>query len=129
MYLGLDLSKTIFPFRFFVCLTKALYLRAYINLIQSINFIARKMTGGTLEVRSDKSLTLLTFGPMDQWTNLIIDQWTNGPMVQWINGPLDQWSIGPMVQWTNEPMVPWTNSPMVDRKGPMDQWTNGSMDK
>ena len=28
-----------------------------------------KMTGGTPEVRSDKSLTLLTFGPMDQWTN------------------------------------------------------------
>ena len=29
----------------------------------------KKMTGGTPEVRSDKSLTLLTFGPMDQWTN------------------------------------------------------------
>ena len=38
-----------------------------------------KMTGGTPEVRSDKSLTLLTFDiqPMDQWTNGPMDQWTN----------------------------------------------------
>ena len=44
-----------------------------------------KMTGGTPEERSDKSLTLLTFGPMDQWTNGPMDQWTNGPMDQWTN--------------------------------------------
>ena len=31
------------------------------------------MTGGTPEVRSDKSLTLLTFGPMDQWTCVQFD--------------------------------------------------------
>ena len=49
-----------------------------------------KMTGGTPEVRSDKSLTLMTFGPMDQRTNGIMDQWTNGPMDQWTNGPMDQ---------------------------------------
>ena len=29
-----------------------------------------KMTGGTPEVRSDKSLT---FGPMDQWSNELIE--------------------------------------------------------
>ena len=52
-----------------------------------------KMTGGTPEVRSEKSLTLLTFniwhsinGPMDQWTNGPMDQLTNGPMGQWTNG-------------------------------------------
>ena len=46
-----------------------------------------KMTGGTPEVRSVKSLTLMTFnirhltnGPMDQRTNGPIDQWTNGLM-------------------------------------------------
>ena len=46
-----------------------------------------KMTGGTPEVRSDKSLTLVTFnirhstnGPMDQQTNGPMDQWTNGLM-------------------------------------------------
>ena len=39
-----------------------------------------KMTGGTPEVRSDKSFTLMTFniphstnGPMDQWTNGLLD--------------------------------------------------------
>ena len=32
-----------------------------------------KMTGETPEARSDKSLTLLTFGPMDQWTNTQMD--------------------------------------------------------
>ena len=73
------------------------------------------MTGGTPELRSDKSLTLMTFniqhsnngptdqrinGPMDQWTNGTMDQWTNGPMVQWTNGPMDQWSHGPIVQWS-----------------------------
>ena len=46
------------------------------------------MTGGTPEVRSDKSLTLLTFGLTDKWNNGIIDQWTNGPMVQWTNEPM-----------------------------------------
>ena len=33
-----------------------------------------KMTGGTPEVRSDKSLNLLTFGLMDQWINGPMDQ-------------------------------------------------------
>ena len=42
-----------------------------------INLQIVKMTGGTPEVRSDKSLILLTFGPMDQWTNGPMDQWTN----------------------------------------------------
>ena len=55
-----------------------------------------KMTRRAPEVRSDKSLTLLTNGPMGQWFN--------GPMVQWTNGPINQWSNGPMVQWTNGPM-------------------------
>ena len=46
------------------------------------------MTGGTPELRSDKSLSLLTFDiqPMDRWTN--------GPMDQWTNGPMDQCTIG-----------------------------------
>ena len=42
--------------------------------------IGKKMTGGTPEVRSDKSLTSMTFnirhssnGPMDQWTNGLMD--------------------------------------------------------
>ena len=55
-----------------------------------------KMIGGTPEVRSDKSLTLMTFnirhsnnGPMDQRTNGPMDQWTNGLMDQWTNGPMD----------------------------------------
>ena len=44
------------------------------------------MTGGTPEVRSDKSLTSLTFDiqPMDQWTD---GPWNNGTMDQWTNGP------------------------------------------
>ena len=42
-----------------------------------------KMTGGTPDVRFDKSLTN---GPMDQWTNGPIDQWINRPMDQWTNG-------------------------------------------
>ena len=57
----------------------------------------QKMTGGTPEVRSDKSLTLMTFniqhstnGPMNQRTNGPMDQWTNGLMDQWTNGPMDQ---------------------------------------
>ena len=44
------------------------------------------MTGGTPEVRSDKSLTLLTFGLMDQWINGPMDQWTNGPMDRCTDG-------------------------------------------
>ena len=54
----------------------------------------KKMTGGTPEVRSDKSLTLLTF---NIWHST--------------NSPMDQWTIGPMDQWTNEPMDQWTNGP------------------
>ena len=91
------------------------------------------MTGGTQEVRSDKSLTLMTFnirhstnGPMDQRTNGPMDQWTNGPMDQWTNGPMDPGTKGPMVQWTNSLMDHWTNGPMDQwTKGPMVQWTNG----
>ena len=49
----------------------------------------KKMTGGTPEVRSDKSLT---FGPMDQWSNELIEWLTNGPMDQWSHGPIVQWS-------------------------------------
>ena len=45
-----------------------------------------KITGGTPEVRSDKSLTLLTF---DFFYIQTMDQWTNGPMVKWSNGPMD----------------------------------------
>ena len=58
------------------------------------------MTGGTPEVRSDKSLTLMTFniGPIDQQTNGPMDQWTNGLMDQWINGLMDQRTNGPMDQ-------------------------------
>ena len=54
------------------------------------------MTGGTPEVRSDKSLTKLTLdichstnGPMDQGTNGPLDRWTNEPTVQWNDGPID----------------------------------------
>ena len=83
------------------------------TLKDSGNTVKKKMTAGTLEERSDKSLTLMTFniqhstngpmdqrtnGPMDQWTNGLMDQWTNGPMYQWTNGPMDQWSHGPIVQ-------------------------------
>ena len=39
--------------------------------VQPQNILKQKMTGGTPEVRSDKSLNLMTFG---------LDQWTNGPM-------------------------------------------------
>ena len=55
------------------------------------------MNGGTPDVHSDKSLTLLTFDiqPMDQWTNSPMDygqmdQWISGTMEQWTNGPIDQ---------------------------------------
>ena len=51
------------------------------------------MTGGTPEVRSDKSFTLniqhSTNRPMDQRTNGTMDQWTSGLMDQWTNGPMD----------------------------------------
>ena len=43
--------------------------------------ITIKMTGGTSEVRSDKSVT---FGPMELWTNRPTDQ----SMVQWTTGPM-----------------------------------------
>ena len=74
-------------------------------LLQMEMVVIIKMTGGTLEVSSDISLTLLTFEirfltfdiqPMDQWTNGTMEQWTNGPMDQWTNGPMDQWFNGPM---------------------------------
>ena len=65
--------------------------------IELLNTI--KMTRGTPEVRSDKSLTLLTFDiwflTIDIW-HLTFNQWTNGPIVQWTNGPMDQWTNGPM---------------------------------
>ena len=47
------------------------------------------MTGGTPEVRSDKS------------RNLTFNQWTNGPTDQSTNGPMDQWTNGQMDQQTN----------------------------
>ena len=73
-------------------------LRMYASLpleweTQILRTLPLKMTGGTPEVRSDKSLTLLTFDiqPMDQWTNSPMDQWT---MDQLTNGPIDQWTNG-----------------------------------
>ena len=81
------------------------------------------MTGGAPEARSDKSLTLLTFGiwhlmfdiwhitydiqPMDLWTNGPMDQWTNGPMDIWTNVPMDQGTNGPMDQWTKDMEYGW----------------------
>ena len=64
-----------------------------------------KMTGGTLEVHSNKNLTFwhLTF---DIWLLIFdilhpkMDQWTNGPVVQRTYWPIDQWTDGPMDQWT-----------------------------
>ena len=44
-----------------------------------------KMTGGTPEVRSDKSLTLLTYDIL----HFTFNQRTNGPTDQWTNGPMD----------------------------------------
>ena len=52
---------------------------------------SQKMTGGTPEVSSGKSLTLMTYN---------IRHSTNGPMDQQTNGPMDQWSHGPIVQWS-----------------------------
>ena len=41
------------------------------------------MTGGAPEVRSDKSLTLLTFDILHMTFDIQpMDQWTNGPMDQ-----------------------------------------------
>ena len=80
------------------------------KVVTLVNFKS-KMTGGAPEVRSDKSLTLLTFDIRHQ--TKAMDQWTNGPMT---NGPMDQWANWPMGQWTNGPMDQWTN-------GLMDQWT------
>ena len=52
-----------------------LIISDHINPLSSLKIImmvtCTKMTGGTPEVRSDKSLTLMTFGR---------DQWNNGPM-------------------------------------------------
>ena len=55
---------------------------------KSALFQETKMTGGTPEVRSDKSLTLLTFDiwflTFDIWhMTFYMDQWTNWPMDQW----------------------------------------------
>ena len=47
------------------------------------------MSGGTPEVRSHKSLTILTLDILHS---------TNGPMEQWTTGPLDQWTNGTMAQ-------------------------------
>ena len=47
------------------------------------------MTAGTPEVRSDKSLTLMTLN-IQHSTNGPMDQRTNGPMDQWTNGLMDQ---------------------------------------
>ena len=64
-------------------------------LFESNHLLLRKMTGGAPEIRSDKSLLLLTFGILyltfDFW-NLTFNQWTNGPMDQWTNGLTDQWT-------------------------------------
>ena len=87
-----------------------------LNLILFESICLEKMTGGTPEVRFDKSLTLMTF-KIRYSTNGPMDQRTNGPMDQWTNGLMDQWTNEPMDKWTNGPMDPWTN-------GPMDQWTN-----
>ena len=70
------------------------------------SLLVLKMTGGAPEVRSDKSLTLLTFcirhSTIDTFHLTFdiqpMDQWTNGRMVLWTNGPMDQWSNGPMDQ-------------------------------
>ena len=71
------------------------------------HLLVKKMTGGTPEVRSDKSLTLLT--------------WTNGPMDQRTNGPMDQWSNGPMDRWTNGQMDQWSpDIPKISRRYPQD---------
>ena len=79
----------------------------------------KKIIVGTPEVRSDKSLTLLTFDIQP------IHQWTNGPMVQWYNGPMAQGSNGPMDQRTNVPIYQWTNGLMYQcTNGPMVQWSN-----
>ena len=88
---------------------------------------------GAPEVRSNKSLSLLTFWHLicdiwhmtyDIW-HLTFNQWTNGPMDRRTNGPMDRWTDEPMDRRTNGLMDRWTDGPM-DRwtDGPMDQWTN-----
>ena len=78
-------------------------MRKFSNDRAEVPKTRQKMTGGTPEVRSDKSLTLMTFY-FRHSTNGPMDQRTNGPMDQWTNGPMDQWTNGPIVQWTNGPM-------------------------
>ena len=57
------------------------------------NISKSKMTGGTPEVRSDKSLTLLTFGPMDQWINGILEHWNIETLKHLNIGKLEHWNI------------------------------------
>ena len=94
-------------------------LHFYIHLARSdffyiqtaiVNTIQRKMTGGTLEVRSDKILSFLTFDiqPMDQWTKGSTDQWTNDQLYHWSIVSLVHWSIGPLVPWSIGPLVHWS---------------------
>ena len=89
----------------------------------------KKKTGGTPEVRFDKSLTLLTFDiwyltfdfwhlTFDIW-HLTFDiwhstfnKWTNGPKDQWNNGSTDRWADWQMVQWTSGPIGTWSNGPI-----------------
>ena len=54
-----------------------------LNQKETVAIWKEKMTGGTPEVRSDKSLTLMT---------LNIQHSTNGPMDQRTNGPMDHWT-------------------------------------
>ena len=54
----------ILKIRYILVLTIACLKQKHFSMVP-----VKKMTGETPEVRSDKSLTLLTFGPMDQWTN------------------------------------------------------------
>ena len=75
----------------------ALETHCLLQILKDPIVAGKKMNGGTPEVRSNKSLTLMTFnirhstnGPMDQRTNGPMDQWTNGLMDQWTNGPMGQ---------------------------------------
>ena len=73
-------------------LIKVMPLINLINQMQLMHLVcltyapATKITGGTPDVRFDKSLTN---GPMDQSTSGPMDQWTNGPRDQWTNGTLE----------------------------------------
>ena len=55
-------------------------------------------------------------GPMVQCYNATMvshaTMVSNGPMLQWSNGPMVQWSNGPTVQWSNATMVQCYNGPM-----------------